>query len=1102
APKPPPPPRYGQRMPQQLLCVSARTEEALRQQAVQLAELLRSKPNLALSDLCASANARRTHFVRRLVCLGADRAALLAQLDACATGGSAAAEAAGAVAGQASRRPGKLVFLFTGQGSQALGMARGLHEQHPVFREAFERATALLDPLLDQPLASVLFPAEGAEEQAATLLNQTGFTQPALFVMGYALAQLWKSWGLKPDLLMGHSVGEIVAAHLAGVFSLEDAIKLVAARGRLMQALPKGGGMVALIAPAQQVEQLIVAQPKVATVLAIAAYNGPTNTVVSGPQKALDALVKVAQSAGIACHPLAVSHAFHSPAMAPMLQDFEQVLRQIRFSPPSSPLVSNVSGELAGPEIAQSDYWCDHVLSPVRFAQGMATLATQGAVTFVELGAKPTLIGMGRQCIEDPYAWWPSLRPGQDDWQVMLRSLAELHRSGYVFDWQGFHKPFPHRQVSLPGYPFQRQRYWWSCPGEGEAPASLWLGHILGEGAATAASTGSAVTPTRDSAQAPAAAPECWAGLTSLELPGGRERRFQTSLAAALPADLEDHRIRRQVVFPAAGFVQLALQAAQAQELPLALGALSLDQPLRLEDSAVQLQLVWGADQLEFHSLQAAAGWRSHGTCRLAGAAITAQPHHGTPSPLPPEAEALDLNGFYAALEQFGLSYGPAFQTLVTLQRQGDRAWAVLERQAEQPAQPAQPAQDWALLDGCFQAVAATLDPDAASGQLFLPVGFEAISLQQLPLPDELHCQVQLRPSDEPAFVLADLLLLQVSEPAAAQPEPLGWIRGFRLRRLPRAALDWLFPLDAADADAAAAAEPGPADWLVRAKWEAIPAGELTANTAAATTPPQGLIRASELGADPLAAVTALLQRAQQAGDDSPWLLLDTPDNPALTGALDGFAKAATLEQGQRQWLRIHLLAGAAAASLPWAQIQALASSELALAWDGRQLLRQRLQPLPPERFRFATASFGLLESLEPQPIAAATPPGPGELELAVEATGLNFRDVLNALGLLRAYSRQLGLDEAAQVPFGGECVGTVTAIGAGVDPSLLGSRMLAALAVGSLASHVTTRAELCVPLPPSLSAAEGASVSTAFLTAIYGLDTLAGLKKGETVLI
>ncbi|MBM5808225.1 MAG: acyltransferase domain-containing protein, partial [Cyanobacteria bacterium M_surface_9_m1_291] len=1087
APKPPPPPRYGQRMPQQLLCVSARTEEALRQQAAQLAELLRAKPNLALSDLCASASARRTHFVRRLVCLGADRAALLSQLQACATGGSAAAEAAGAVAGQASRRPGKLAFLFTGQGSQALGMARGLHEQHPVFREAFERATALLDPLLEQPLASVLFPAEGAEEQAATLLNQTALTQPALFVVGYALAQLWKSWGLKPDLLMGHSVGEIVAAHLAGVFSLEDAIKLVAARGRLMQALPKGGGMVALIAPAQQVQELIEAEgsgSKAAAGLAIAAYNGPANTVVSGPQKALDALVKVAQSAGIACHPLAVSHAFHSPAMAPMLQDFEQVLRQIRFSPPSRPLVSNVSGELAGPEIAQSDYWCDHVLSPVRFAQGMATLAAQGAVTFVELGAKPTLIGMGRQCLEGPYAWWPSLRPGLDDWQVILRSLSELHRSGYSIDWQGFHRPFPHRQVALPGYPFQRQRYWWSRPGEGEAPASLWLGHILGQGAATAAATAAAATDQPPDSQ-PAASG--WAGLALLELPGGTERRFATTLTASAPVDLGDHRIRSQVVFPAAGFVQLALQAAQAQELPLTLSDLNLDQPLRLADEDTQLQLLWAPERIEFHSQAAGAPWRSHGSCGV-GQTQQAAEAPLAPQPLAEHAQELDLAGFYAVLEGFGLSYGPSFRSLVSLRREGTAAWASLVRQGE--------ANDWALLDGCFQAVAATLDPEAAAGQLFLPVGFEALSLQQLPLPDRLACQVRLRPSDEPAFVLADLLLL----PEGGN-EPLGWIRGFRLRRLPRAALDWLFPIEAADGSASPAALPhGPAAWLVRAEWEPVPQADLPD---AAGQAPAELLRASELGSDPLAATTALLKHAQSSDAPYSWLLLDAPQNPALTGALDGFAKAASLEQGQRQWLRLHLLHGASEATLPWGHIAALAPSELVLAWDGRQLLRQRLQPLPPERFRFATASFGLLESLEPAPLAAAASgPGPGELELAVEATGLNFRDVLNALGLLRAYSRQLGLDEAAQVPFGGECVGTVTAVGAGVDPSLLGSRMLAALAVGSLASHVNTRAELCVPLPPSLSAAEGASVSTAFLTAIYGLDTLAGLKKGETVLI
>jgi len=1075
APKPPPPPRYGQQLPWQLLTVCARTPEALRQQAVNLVAWLRARPNLAVADLCASANSRRTQFSRRLVCLGPDRQALLAQLEACSRQGVEAAEAIGAVQGQASRRPGKLAMLFTGQGSQALGMAQALHAGHPVFREAFERCTALLDPLLEHPLAAVLFPEPGQEEQAATRLNQTAFTQPALFVVGYALSELWASWGVQPDLLLGHSVGEIVAAHRAGVFSLEDALRLVAARGRLMQALPAGGGMVALLAPQSTVEPLLAGGSE----LAVAAWNGPANTVVSGPKAALDGLVQRAAAAGVPCQPLAVSHAFHSAAMAPMLAAFERELGKIRFSPPRRALVSNVTGELAGPEIAQPDYWCDHVLSPVRFAEGMATLVSQGAQTFVEIGARPTLIGMGRQCLPDPsLAWWPSLRPGQNDWQVLLGSLAELHRSGHPIDWRGFHRPFPHRLVTLPGYPFQRQRYWWSRRGAEAAPASLWLEHIHGE-----------VAPPLPAPAATASA-QAWTGLEPLALPGGRERRWHAWLAATAPADLGDHRIRDQVVFPAAGFLELALQARQLLNQPLTLEALRLEQPLRLEPGAAacELQLVHGLDSLEFHSRSGAAeqpegSWRSHGACQLPGPESSLlEPPPALPEP--ETAERLDPAAFYGALERFGLCYGPAFRSLVALRRQNGRAWAELQRQPG--------GHDWTLLDGCFQAVAATLDPQAAAGQLLLPVGLEAITLRQWPLPDCLHCAVELLASDEPAFVQAQLLL---RDGAGAT---VGWVTGFRLRRLPRAALDWLFPQAEPEA---AGGQTGPE--LVQAAWEPIPAEPVAPGTGAGPNagPPAGLMRASTLGPDPAAATAALLEASRQPGDTPLWLLLDAPQQPALAGALDGWVRAAALEQPRRQWLRLHLLDGAREASLPWPAIAAWAETEPALAWDGRQLHRQRLRRLAPERFRYATASVGLLESLAPQPLAPQ-PPGAGELEIAVEATGLNFRDVLNALGLLRSYSRQLGLDDAARVPFGGEAVGRVTAVGPGVDPALVGQRVLAALAVGSLASHVLCRAELCLPLPPQLTPVQGASVSTAFLTAHYGLLSLARLQPGETVLI
>ena len=1063
-------------LPVQMLCLSAPSEEALRQRAEQLLAVLRQgEPAGGVAALCATANARRSHFARRLVCLGVDASTLAHELASWVRGGSDAAAgavpSAGVVTGQAGQLPGKLAFLFTGQGSQGLGMAQGLYAHHPVFRAAFEQATELLDPLLPQPLASVLFADPDHEREAAQLLDQTGFTQPALFVVGYALARLWQSWGLQPDLLLGHSVGEIVAAHLAGVFDLPDALALVAARGRLMQALPAGGGMVALLASAAQVEQLLATAPQ----LAIAAYNGPANTVVSGPLLALAELEAQASAQGVACHRLAVSHAFHSPAMAPMLEAFAQVLAGIRFSPPRIPLVSNVSGTLAGPEIAQASYWCHHVLRPVRFADGMATLAAEGVSTFLELGAKPTLIGMGRQCLPQLEArWLPSLRPGSNDWQVILSSLATLHCSGTSVDWQAFHRPFPHAVVALPPYPFQRQRYWWARPGE-EAAASLWLDQILG-----------------DQAPMPRAGAG-WQGLRPMELPGSEERRLATTLNATTPADLTDHRIRQQVVFPAAGFLQLALQALQSLGQPLALANLELERTLQLSTSSCAVQVVLAASGLLFYSRQGEQAWRRHGGC--SGSAPVAEPPwlaHGSPQP-PPAAEALDLDSFYGALEAFGLDYGPAFRCLQGLQRQGDRAWGQLQRQGD--------GQDWTLLDGCFQAVAATLDPQGAAGQILLPVGLGRMALLELPLPDRLECQVQLGESDDPALVVANLVLWPAASAAAVAADarrPLGWIEGLQLRRLPRQALDWLFPREGGDADGGQAPGAGPGPRLLQTVWEPV-AADPASQPAAAACPE--LLRASALGSDPLAATTALLRRAQAPAAEPLWLLLDTPEHPAVSGALEGFAKTAALEQPERQWLRLQLWDGASEASLPWPQIRWLAASEPALAWDGAQLWRQRLRPLLPERFRLATGQDGLLESLAPvasQPQALA----PGELELAVEATGLNFRDVLNALGALKAYSRELGLDEAAQMPFGGECVGRVTAVGPGVDPALVGSRMLAALAVGSLASHVISRAELCVPLPGWLTPEQGASLSTAFLTAIYGLLELAQLQPGDTVLI
>ena len=1045
--------RFGAVAPLQLLTLSARSEAALSAQMEQLYNHLQAEPRLGLSNVCATANQLRSQLGRRLVCVAASREELLAQLGGATT--------TGVLRGQASQNPGKVCFLFSGQGCQLVGMAQALHTQHPVFREAFERCTSVLDALLPRPLEEVLFPAPGQEEAAKALLDQTSFCQPALFTVEYAMAQLWLSWGVEPDLLLGHSVGEIVAAHLADVFSLADALKLVAARGRLMQALPAGGGMLAVLAGEAKVRPLLGCE------LAVAALNGPANTVVSGPLVAIDDLQCRLLERGIKANRLAVSHAFHSPAMAAMLADFEAELAPLSFAPPRRTLISNLSGQVAGSEVASSHYWCDHVMAPVRFAEGMAAAVAQGAGVFVEMGPRPTLIGMGRQCLSDPsLLWCPSLKPGQSDWEVLLQAVAQLHLRGVVIHWRQFHRPFPNQRVALPGYPFQRQRFWWSPSGDDETPASLWLQQIKGSGGL---------------AEATGPGASC---LEPMALPGGRDRRFRIWLSADDPADLSDHQIREQVVFPAAGFIELGLLAYQQLGLPLQLGRLELDQPLKLAGERCELQLVLG-EGLEWHSHGGTSQWRGHGHWQPSQ--IAAQRFCNWQEP-PATAEALDLGTFYAALARFGLCYGPRFRSLERVVRQGDRAWGWLRR--------VEAAADWTLLDGCFQVVAATLDPESAAGQILLPVGLDQLELARLPLPDCLRCQVILRASQEPAFVLADLELFD------AEGLTLGWLEGFRLRRMPRQALDWLFPLAQ---DQLEAPQPNHQRLLVQSCWQTLP-------EKAPAPEPEGLLLlwpgvAADGKADGLeAALTELLNTAQHHPSERPiWLVIEG-DGP-LQGALDGFARTAALERPRQQWLRIYVPLGLKRVQLPLGTIAAWAQQEsaLRLALETEEgngpLQAQRFGPLPPARFRLGIGQFGVLESLAPE-AANAQPLAAGELELAVEATGLNFRDVLNALGVLRSFSRQLGLDEATRLPFGGECVGRVMAVGEGVDPALVGQRLLAALAVGSLASHVVCRAELCVPWPEELPGALGASLSTAFLTAIYGLQTLAKLQPGETVLI
>ena len=426
-----------------LLTLSAKSPVALQQLAQRYLDHLDAHPQLDLADVCFTANTGRQPFNHRLALVAASTDQLRLHL-----------QATDAVR-EVHPGPKPIAFLFTGQGAQYPGMGQDLYQSEPVFRDAIEHCEELLQGHLDVALRDVLYPPPGADPD---LIHQTAYTQPALFAVEYALAQLWRSWGIEPEVVMGHSVGEYVAACVTGVFSVQAGLSLVAQRGRLMQALPAGGEMVSVMA--SEGEVLEVLAPYVAWV-SMAAINGPRSVVVSGVGEVLGEVCAALEGRGIKTTKLTVSHAFHSPLMAPMLDPFAQVASEVQYAVPQRQLISNVTGELATDEMATASYWVRHVHQPVRFAAGMATLVEQGYEIFVEIGPKPTLLGMGRRCVQgDLGVWLPSLREGKPDWQQILNSLGEFYLQGVPIDWTGFDQGRARRRLPLPTYPFQRQRYW------------------------------------------------------------------------------------------------------------------------------------------------------------------------------------------------------------------------------------------------------------------------------------------------------------------------------------------------------------------------------------------------------------------------------------------------------------------------------------------------------------------------------------------------------------------------------------------------------------------------------------------------------------------
>ncbi|WP_255310435.1 type I polyketide synthase, partial [Streptomyces sp. DI166] len=1035
------------------LPLSAADPDALRAQAARLDAFLNDGEHLTPADLGLSLATTRSTLDHRAVLLAADRTELRNALTALAAGDSHP----GLITGTDDRTSRRLAFLFAGQGSQRPGMGRELYETYPVFADAFDA----VDAELPFDLKAVVF---GEDAEA---LNRTEFTQPALFALEVALFRLLESWGVRPDVLAGHSIGEIAAAHVAGMWSLADACKLVAARGRLMQALPVGGAMVAVQASEDEVLPLLDQ-----AVAGIAAVNGPQSVVIAGEAGAVESVAAHFRAQDRKVTRLRVSHAFHSPLMEPMLADFRAVAEELTYERPELPLVSTVTGALVDPaELMTPEYWVTHVRRTVRYADAVRALAAQGTTRFVELGPDGTLTALAQDCLDGgTETLVPALRKDRPEPEALLAAVATLFTQGGEVDWSAHFTGTGARTVQLPTYAFQRRTYWPTPDPQRRT------GDIAGLGLASADHPllGAAVTP---------------ADSDGLVVTGRISLRSHPWL--------RDHVVSGAVLFPGTGFLELALHAAEqvgcdrVEELTIAV-------PLVLpEDAAVRIQvLVGGPDEsgsraISVFSRPDSASPDDAWTLHASGVAVEVRRENDGVdlSVWPPQgATVIPVEGVYERFEGRGLAYGPAFRGLRALWRRGDEVFA----EVALPETEQEPAERFgvhpAMLDSVLHAVLHGVFGGDTS--LRLPFSWGGVSLCATGA-RELRVRVAPIGADAVSLNLADmaggavatvdsLVLREVSGPLTTSQDGLFQIDWTRLPATTG-------PVPEVRAGLPATGDAVSGDLLVRIARSAGSADPAAVHAVAADA--LALVRewlADERFETARLVVVTEDAVAVDAGEDA---------DPVLA-AVWGLVRAARAEAPGR-----FALLDVDGAEESWAVAAgALASGEPEVAVRGGAVYVPRLgrattdgslnAPADGSSWRLDIVEKGTLEGLALTPVER-TELGEGQVRVAVRAAGVNFRDVLNALGMYPGDARDFGLEGA----------GVVTEVGPGVSGLAVGDRVFGMFS-GAFGPAAVADARTVARMPAGWSFAQAASVPIVFLTAYYALRDLGGLRAGERVLV
>ncbi|APE34761.1 hypothetical protein BOX37_13310 [Nocardia mangyaensis] len=701
------------------LLLSARTAAALRTQARRLHDVLRDRPDLDLTDAAVTLALHRAHLERRTAVVGANRETLMAALARVADAEPTPRAVDGVIGA------GETAFLFTGQGAQRVGMGAGLYARFPLFAMALDEVCAEFDALLGVSLRAVMFGEDA--EVAAGLLDRTEFTQPALFAFEVALFRLVESFGVVPDVVVGHSIGELAAAYVAGVWSLSDACRLVAARGRLMGGLPSGGAMLAAAVTEERALELLAAGAGVeagvgadgsagpgggvgpdswADVVSLAAVNAPNAVVFSGAVAAISVLEAQLKADGVKTNRLSVSHAFHSVLMEPMLAEYERVAAGVAYQPPRIRLCSTVSGVLAGAELLTAGYWVGQVRAAVRFAPAVGSLVDSGVRRFIELGPDAVLTAMTRQSLpaelESRTVVTAAGRRTVDDVEQFAQLLADAHCAELPVRWASYFGERPQPRITLPTYPFQHERFW-LLPNE---PTPALLG--------------------ADSADHP---------LLHAQVPlaGKDEWLFTGRLSLRAQPWLADHAVFESVLMPGTGFVELALAAGARLDVPH-LAELVLASPLILtDDAAVDVQLsvdepdATGRRAIAIHA-RTTDDWVLHASGVLAPALPPATSDWADVWP-PVAGEPVDGQQLYRTLGDLGFGYGPVFQCVRAAWSDGDDVFAELALDSETAGRATEYGLHPALLDAVFHAAIDHLADGAPDGRAPLPFAFDGVRL-------------------------------------------------------------------------------------------------------------------------------------------------------------------------------------------------------------------------------------------------------------------------------------------------------------------------------------------------------------------------------------